>query len=87
MIRSLLVGAARVLFNLAVVFFALGALLLYGAYRLVRSSVAKSENRPVREAGFGALLAAVALVQALRAAAPSPPSIMEEVGRDDVEAA
>lgn len=70
MIRTLIVGAARVLFNLAVVSFALGALFLYGAYRLIRSSVAKQEGRPVREAGFGTLVAVVALVQALKANVP-----------------
>lgn len=64
MIRVLVVGCARVFFNLACVSLVLALLLFYGAYRLVRSTVARDEGRPVRVAGFAALVAVVALVRA-----------------------
>lgn len=70
MIRLAFVGAARVLFNLACVCFLLGLVCVYGAYRLVRAAMAGRGPQPVREAGFGALLAVVTLVQALKANAP-----------------
>lgn len=79
MIRALLVGCARVIFNLATVSLLLALLLFYGAYRLVRSAWAKDPGRPVRDAGFTTLVAVVALVKAIaeqaeRAAPPENPS-------------
>ena len=79
MIRSLFVGAARCLFNLAAVTFELSLLFLYAAYRMLRAAVAKDDGRPVREAGFGALVAVVGLVKALQTQANRPRSRMENV--------
>lgn len=65
MIRLLIVGAARAIFNLACLALLLALLLMYAAYRLLRSSVAKGRGQPVREAGFGVLVAVVVLARAL----------------------
>jgi hypothetical protein len=67
MIRTVIVGAARMLFNAALLAFCLGLLLLYASYRLVRSTVAKSTGQPVREAGFATLMSIVVLAQAVKA--------------------
>lgn len=80
MIRLAFLGAARVLFNAAVLAFTLGALLVYCSYRLVRATVAKDRGQPVRDAGFGTLIACVALVKALQAQGErARPGVTEEV--------
>lgn len=66
MIRTLLLGAARVLFNAAVLALALTAVLGYASYRLARSAVKNDRGQPAREAAFASLLSLVALARALK---------------------
>lgn len=75
MIRALLVGCARILFNLACVGFVLGLLFMYGAYRLLRSAVARDSGRPVRDAGFDFLRAGVTLARAVAEQLPVRPPV------------
>lgn len=65
MIRALLVGMARSLFLLAAALAALSLLAGYCSFRLLRAAFAKGPGMPVRDAGFGLMLAAGALVKAL----------------------
>lgn len=73
MIRSLVVGAARALFNLSIMFLVIACLLMYGSYRLLRAAFAKNSGQPVREAGFATMLSIVALVKAIRDQVPDGP--------------
>ena len=69
MIRTLLIGAARALFLAAVFVAGLAVVLAYCSWRLVRATVAKDRTMPVRDAGFGMLVAAAALARAVKAQA------------------
>jgi hypothetical protein len=73
LIRALLLGAARALFQLGVIVLVAGGLLVYGAYRLARAGVARDPGRPVREAGFTVLVSLAGLVRALGVAPPERP--------------
>lgn len=70
MIRTLLIGVARLLFNAAMLAFLLGVVLIYGAFRLLRAAFAKDRGQPVREASFATLISLAVLVKAVRAAMP-----------------
>lgn len=66
MVRLLLVGSARLVFNAAMLAFLLGLVLVYCSYRLVRGSLVPGRGMPAREAGFRVLIALVELARALR---------------------
>lgn len=74
MIRLLFTGAARLVFNAAMIALGLGCLLVYVAYRLARAAVAKDRGQPVRDAGVGVLFALVQLVKALQAQGAKVPA-------------
>ena len=74
MIRLLLVGCARLLFQTAVVALLVGGLLLYASYRLVRSSVARDRGQPTQAAAFAVLVSLAGLARAVRDRLPEAPA-------------
>jgi hypothetical protein len=83
-IRTIFVGVARLLFNAALLAFVLGGVLIYAAFRLLRAAFAKDQGRPVREAGFAAMVAIVLLVKAIKEAGPPQVASEPETHDDDV---
>ena len=84
MIRRLLVGCARILFQSALVCFVLGGLLAYAAYRLIRAGFARDHGMPVRDALFQLALAAETLRRAL-ADRPGPARVVPVETSDETE--
>lgn len=67
MIKTLLVGCARVTFNLACVLVLCAGLLTYVSYRLLRAAFTQNENREIRAAAFNVIMAAVILGKTIQA--------------------
>ena len=72
MIRRLLVGSARALFQLAAVCLVLAGLLGYAAYRLARRAWVDEPTRPLNEALFALVLAADGVRRSLGVRLPTP---------------
>ena len=66
MIRTLILSAARAVFQLAIVTLCVAGLLFYVTYRLIRWATVKENAPAVREAGFGALIAVAGLGKAIK---------------------
>lgn len=84
MIRAALLGVARILFGFACIAVLVGVLLGYAAWRTLRVVVNGRPPLRRREAGFGVLLALVALARALDLQPPSAAEIAHAI-REDVE--
>ncbi len=73
MLRRLLLGVSRLIFDAALLALVVALLLGYVALRIVRWAVSDRAPRPVSDAGYRLLVAGVELARALGARTPAPP--------------